>query len=270
MKVPGRALLVAAALALAPTAAADGESNDALFSEAVASLNQGTYDDAIDHLELLADRGFSHPDASYDRAIAYVRRASSHSARAGDLGRAAAALSEALVFRPEDADARLALERVRQEIVRRRARTGASQVDLRPSLGWAVVGLLDEETWAVIAALGSAVASLGLALRWFSRSPAARLSGVVAASLGALALVVTGSFAALSRYERMTFRPAVVVVEEARLFDENGAPISGPGSVVPEGAAVRVMDQRGTLAHVEWGTLDGWLSLGQLRLLRGQ
>jgi hypothetical protein len=172
-----------------------------------------------------------------------------------------------LLERPGDDDARLALERVRQEITRRRARSGATEVELKPSLGWAVVSLLDENTWAIVAALGSLVTSLGLAALWLSRGPAVRLAGVVAASLGGAQLVVAGSLAAFARYDRVHHRPAVVVVEEARLLDENGATISGPGAVVPEGAAVSISDQKGTLAHVTWGTIDGWMSLGSLRVL---
>jgi hypothetical protein len=265
-----RALLapaLAAVLAVAPAARAAEDSNPELFDSAVAALESGALDDAIDRFELLADRGFVHPDASFDRALAYVRRAASRSVHHGDLGRATAALSESLALRPDDAEAGMAAERVRREIVRRRSRLGATEVDLRPSLGWAVVGLVDEETWALVAVLASVVASLGLAVRLMTQRAAARLSGVVAASLGIVTLIVTGSLAALARYERVHYRTAVVVVDEARLLDENGGAISGRGSVVPEGAGLRVIDQHGTLAHVEWGTLDGWLSLGQLRLL---
>ena len=260
-------LIATSALAFSLSAGANGDSNEALFADAVSALERGALDDAIDRLELLADRGFSHPDASYDRAIAYVRRAQSRSAKRGDLGRASAALAEVLELKPDDVEASTALGRVRHEIARRRARSGASEVDLKPSLGWAVVGLLEEDTWAVLAMIGSGVASLGLALRLASKKDAMRLGGTIAASLGAVTLFLTGVLAAFARYERVTYRPAVVVVEEARLLDDNGATVSGPGSVIPEGASVRVTDQRGTMAHVEWGTLDGWLSLGQLRLL---
>jgi hypothetical protein len=258
-----------AALVLATPAAsrAAGDADAQLFNDAIVALHRGAIDDAIDRLELLADRGFAHPDASYDRAVAYVKRAQSRNAKHGDLGRAAAALAETLSLRPDDADANAALGRVHREIARRRARSGASEVDLRPSLGWAVVGLLEEDTWAILAILGSGVASLGLAARLGSKKEAVKLGGTIAASLGAVTLLVAGTLVAFARYERLHYRPAVVVVEEARLLDDNGATVSGPGSVVPEGASVRVTDQRGTLAHVEWGTLDGWLSLGQLRLL---
>jgi hypothetical protein len=259
--------LVAATFTAALPARADGDSDVALFQGAVTALEQGATDDAIDRFELLADRGFTHPDASYDRGIAYVRRAASHAGKRGDLGRASAALAEALTLRPDDEEARSALTRVRHEIAHRRARAGAAEVDLTPSLGWAVVGLLEEDTWAVVALVGSVFASLGLAARIWSKRDRIRLGGVIAATLGGVTLVLAGMLAAFARYERIHYRPAVVVVDEARLADENGTPITGPGSVVPEGASVRVKDQRGPLAHVEWGTLDGWLSLGQLRQL---
>jgi hypothetical protein len=260
-------LIATLVLAAAPAIGASADSNEKLFADAVAALDKGALDDAIDRLELLADRGFSHPDASYDRAIAYVRRAQSRGAKRGDLGRASAALAEVLEQRPDDAEASTALGRVRHEIARRRARSGASEVDLKPSLGWAVVGLVEEDTWAILAMIGSGVASLAIALRLVSKKEAVRLGGTIAASLGAVTLLLTGALAAFARYERVHYRPAVVVVEEARLLDDNGATISGPGSLIPEGASVRVTDQKGTLAHVEWGTLDGWLSFGQLRLI---
>ena len=76
--------------------------------------------------ELLADRGFSNADASYDRAVAYIHRAESHAARPGDLGRAAAALGETLLLDPDDKDAAFALDHVHEEIARRRARAHAS------------------------------------------------------------------------------------------------------------------------------------------------
>ena len=272
--IPGRAWLAAAALTAAvvlwPSPAKAGDSTQELFDEAVAALHRGAVDDAIDRFELLADRGFFHPDASYDRALAYAERAQSHGARPGDFGRAAAALGETLLARPDDGDAKVALERIRQEIVRRRARTGASDVELKPSLGWAVVGLLDEDTWAVIAAIGSFATCVGLALRLWVRSAPVRLAGVVAGSLGMVMLIVAGSLAALSRSRRLHAEPAVVIVEEARLLDENGATISGAGTRLPEGALVDVEDRRGTLVRISWGTIDGWLSLGELRLLSHQ
>ena len=61
------------------------------FKTASAALERGAYAEAIDRFEALADRGFQHPDASFDRALAYSGRAQSLQAAPGDLGRAAAA-----------------------------------------------------------------------------------------------------------------------------------------------------------------------------------
>lgn len=259
--------LAACAAAVSPAAKAEESSNEELFAKAAESIDRGAYDDAIDRLELLADRGFVHPDVSYDRGMAYSARGLSPRARPGDLGRAAAALAETLELRPNDEHADVALDRVRHEIVRRRARAGAKEIDLKPSLGLAVVGLLDENTWAWLAAFGSLTLSLGLLTRFVFKGPRTKLGGIVAASLGGLVLAVCSSGAAFARYARVTYRPAVVVVNEARLVDESGVSITGVGSVVPEGSTVLVVEQRGTRARVEWGTLSGFLSLGQIRLL---
>jgi hypothetical protein len=248
-------------------AAAQPATNDALFAEGVAALEKEAWDDAIDRFELLSDRGFVHPDASFDRALAYVRRAGTRGARPGDLGRAAAALSETLLSRPNDVAAEQALDRVRQEITRKRSQRRIAPVDQRQSLGWAVVGLLPEKTWSLLAAVGALALTIGLFLRFFLQGRAQKLAGVIAAGLGGTVLVVTGSLSYLSRHERLYRLPAVVIAEEARLLTDAGTAITGPGSVVPEGALVHVTDRNGTLVHAEWGTLDGWVSLGQLRLL---
>lgn len=251
----------------AGTARAEATTNDALFAEGVAALQREAWDEAIDRFELLSDRGYVHPDASYDRALAYVRRAGTRAARPGDMGRAAAALSETLLARPSDVAAEQALDRVRQEITRKRAQRRIAPVDQRQSLGWAVVELLPERTWTLLALASSLVLSAGLFLRLFVRGRSSMLAGVIAAGVGGTLLALTGTLSYLSRHERLHRLPAVVIVEEARLLTDTGTAITGPGSVVPEGALVHVTDRNGTLARAEWGTLDGWVSLGQLRLL---
>lgn len=261
------ALLAALLVAAMAAPARSEESNEQLFQGAADSIARGAYDDAIDRLELLADRGFTHPDASYDRGMAYAGRGLSPNARPGDLGRAAAALAETLELRPGDDAADTALDRVRHEIVRRRARAGAKEIDLKPSLGLAVVGLLDENTWALLAALGSFALSIGLLVRLSSTGTRTRLGAVVGGSLGALVLVIASSGAAFARHARITYRPAVVVASEARLVDDSGVNISGVGSVIPEGSSVLVVEQQGPRARVEWGTINGWLALGQIRIL---
>jgi len=124
--------LVAATLAAAPPARADGDSDVALFQGAVTALEQGAIDDAIDRFELLADRGFTHPDASYDRGIAYVRRAASRAGKRGDLGRASAALAEALTLRPDDDRASASAAEARPRSPRLPAREAALRTYAMP------------------------------------------------------------------------------------------------------------------------------------------
>src|SRR6185369_10989395 len=150
------ALVGLAVLASSGTAHADSRAARAPeFALAVKAIEDGAFGEAIDQLELLADRGFVHPDASFDRAVAYIGRARSPQRQPGDLGRAAAALAETLALRPDDHEAQGALDAVRQELGRTRARTGGAPLVARPRLVRAIVGLLPEAVWGVLAALGS-------------------------------------------------------------------------------------------------------------------
>jgi hypothetical protein len=270
VRVAAAALLF---IALAASSArADADPTQKLFGTAVTALQRGAFDEAIAALELLADQGVLHPDASFNRAVAYIDRARSPQARPGDLGRAAAALAETVELRPDDAEAEAALESVRAEIARRRARHGEAPVVVRPSLSRAVVALLSEDAWAVGALLGSVLFAAGLAVRWLSRTAPVRLGGAVAAAAGALFLLISGSMTIAARTYRKTSDPAVVIVSEARLLDEKGVPLPQKGGVpeqvvVPEGAGVHVLERRGTLALIEWGDTRGWIGLAQLRVL---
>jgi len=270
----GAAVMVGCALWLT---AAHGQAQagpEKTFADAVAALERGAVDDAIDRLESLADSGFSHPDASFNRAVAYVERARSENARPGDLGRAVAALEETLLARPGDAEAEQALERVRGEIARRRAREGAEPVVAKTSLGRAVVGLLPEAVWAGAAALGSFLASVGLALRWLSESHRRRVAASTAASIGGALLVLCGGLAFTARHFRVASRPAVVVAENARLLDQAGKPLVQKGGEpehvsMPEGASLFVHERSGELVRIEWGTTVAWVQAAQVRPIGG-
>jgi hypothetical protein len=266
-RLPTTLAAALALLALASPAAAAPPPKE--FEAAVSALEQGAYGDAIDRLELLADRGFVHPDASFDRAVAYLGRARSPQKQAGDLGRAAAALAETLALRPDDHAAEEALDAVRSAIGRTRARTGGAPLVARPRMLRALIGLLPESAWGVLAALGSFSLAWGLALRLFLRRTTTEVPGALAIGVGALMLALGAGFAAGARHFRRTSTLAVVVVAEARLLDESGRPLpaaqNGESNVVPEGAEVYVLERRGGLDRVEWGTTDGYVVAGQVR-----
>ncbi|HET7544630.1 MAG TPA: hypothetical protein VFK05_32395 [Polyangiaceae bacterium] len=242
------------------------------FAAASQALKRGAYTEAIDRLELLADRGFVHPDASFNRAVAYVERARSSAANPGDLGRAAAALSEVLLLRPTDEDAELGLSRIRAEISRRHVREGVAPVMARDSLGRAATSLFPENVWACLALIGSVLLTVGLALRRFVQSTSAGLAGAIGIGLGAFLLLAGAALTAGARHFRLTSSPAVIVADEARLLDESGKPLaqkraSAESMTVPEGASVYVLERRPSLYRVAWGGSEGWLNPGQVRIL---
>ena len=72
---------------------ARAESPEQAYEAALSALAKGADNEAIDRLELLADQGVVHADASLARAAAYLARSEGTNTRPGDLGRAAAALS---------------------------------------------------------------------------------------------------------------------------------------------------------------------------------
>lgn len=231
-------------------------------------LEQGQFEQAIAEYERLADRGLVHPDVSFNRAAAYLQRASSPQAQPGDLGRAAAALEETLLLRPDDTEAGAALDGVRRQIARRLARSELEAQFVRPRLGRALVGALSENTWLLLAALGSLLATLGLVLWRWSRRSTHRFAGGVLALFGGLALGLFGLATAFARHQREHTQPAVVVAPQAQWLDAAGAPLpEGAGALgaLPEGAAVLVLETQGSRAKVEWGDATAWVALTQLR-----
>lgn len=237
---------------------------------ALSAVERGAFDEAVDGLELLADQGFVHPDASYDRAYVYVQRARSRSRRPGDLGRAVAALEEARALRGDDPQIDSALEAIRAEISRLRARQGNSPVVQRPSLPRAITALLPENVWAVTTALGSGLITTGLLLYLWVKRRSAEIAGATAIAVGVVLGALGGVLTIAARHFRTTTHPAVIVVSEARLLDESGRALAvrAPApSAVPEGALVYVHGEKDGRAQIEWGTTNAWVDGASLRVL---
>lgn len=265
-----RSLVVVAGLAIAGSSVAENAAPAfepaSEFQRAALAIEKGAFGEAIDRLELLADRGFVHPDASFNRAVAYLARARSPQREQGDLGRAAQALSETLALRSSDTQAEELLDSVRAEIGRKRARTGGANLVARPRLARAIAGLVPESVWGVLAALGSLSLAAGIALRFRTREHG--VPGALAIGIGAFLLLFGGALGFAARHFRHTSTPAVVVVAEARLLDASGRPLQGriaEGNVVPEGADVVLLERRAGLARIEWGSSEGWVVGGQVR-----
>ncbi len=265
-------LSAAVALSLTATAAQASPTSEETFAESVTALEKGAFDRAIDHLESLADRGFVHPDASFNRGVSYAGRAGTPQAKNGDLGQAVAALSETLLLRPGDNDAERALGQVRNEIARKRSSAGGEPVVVRPSLDRALVGLASEEVWAVGAAIGSLLLTAGLVVRGLFDKSAARIGAGLATVFGLVLLLTFGALAAASAHLRRTTSPAVVVVTEARILERSGEPVvqrdgKPEYTLIPEGAEVEAHEREGELTRLRWGSIEGYLRSNQLRLL---
>jgi hypothetical protein len=259
------------------------DSSETVFKKGVSALRDGAVNDAVDSFEALADRGFVHPDASFDRSLSYLGRVRAGIERPGDLGRAAAALEETLLFRPDDREAEGALELVRAEVARRRARSGSpADVESRPTLERAMLGIASEWTWSLLAAASSFLLTIGLVVRMLAisrdeariregRAPDGGREGVlhlasqIAIPIGGACLLVFAGLAAGSRHLRLTTREGVVVAPEAHLVTERGALASGDS--IPEAARVEIGETRGSLVHVRWGSVEGWTQADAVRRL---
>ncbi|APR83754.1 Hypothetical protein A7982_09103 [Minicystis rosea] len=256
------ALLFVAVTALLSTRAR-AETSEELFTKGATSLARGEYAAAIDTFEALADQGYLHPDASYDRGLAYVTRYRAQAGRAGDLGRAAAAFEETLLLRPGDHDADVALDLVRAEITRRRARHSKDTVDVRPTLDRMVVGLADEETWGLAAFAASLALAMGLVLR--PRAGRAHIAGSILVPTAIVLLLALVPLAYGARRLRLNTRPGVIVATEVHFTSEDGQ--ARGGEPVPEAASVEVGERRGSLVHVRWGAVEGWVPAADVRVL---
>jgi hypothetical protein len=237
---------------------------DELFRRGTNALGEGSYDEAIAELEAFADQGAVHPDASYNRGLAYVTRVRAGAGRPGDLGRAAAAFEEALTLRADDEQAEHALELVQAEVARRGARRGKDIITDRPTLDRVLVELSTERSWGVAALVTSLLLGVGMVLRGRVRRDL-RIAGRVLSPAALVALLILCPLYVRARSLRLGSRPAVVVVPELYLADETGA--SQGGDPLPEAARVEAGESRGRLLHVRSGAREGWVALGTVRFV---
>ena len=255
--------------ALSSTTLAWAETDEELFAVGQQAIEAGRLRQAIDIYESLADRGFAHPDASYNRGVAYVARVKAREEKPGDLGRAAAAFEECLLRRPGDEAAERALEAVRNEVTKRlpvEANGKGPLVDQGPSPRDAIAGLLSEANWAFAALGGSLLLAIALVARDRAATPRPRLIATSAALLALSVLLVAAPFAAIARSIRRNTATAVVVSKEARWVKDDGTVLPDPP--VPEAARVEILERRGVLLQVRWGKTQGLLRPLDLRIIR--
>jgi hypothetical protein len=248
------------------------ETKEATFAAGTAALRAGSFNEAIAHFEVLSDSGVKDQSASINRALAYLQRAESPSARAGDRGQAVAGFREALTLGADEPALHNLVEQVRHSIARERAQRGLDPVVVRPSLGRAALLLVPETVWAVGALLGSLLLTAGLAFLERKTRSAKSLAAQVLAAVGLFALLSCGALSFFTRSLRLHDQEAVVIVNEARLLDDNGAALKSraidlEASAIPEGASVFASEQRGRLVRVYWGQTAAWVQTEQLRFV---
>ncbi len=261
------ALVLSLALVLVGSGAMAAEATTKVdhFRRGTDALSLGKFADAIEHFESHADREPSHPDASFNRGLAYLMRVRADAERPGDLGRSAAAFEEALAMRAGDAGAEHALDLVRGEVARRRSRRGKDAVMARPTLDRVIVTLAGERSWAWSAIVAAFLLSVGLVLK--SRpAGSAKLAGTLLVPASVIAVLVFMPLYLGARHLRLDWRPAVLVVREAHLSDESG--VSQGAEPIPEAALVEIGERRGRLVQVRYGSSEGWVPAAAIRKLR--
>jgi hypothetical protein len=130
--------------------------------------------------------------------------------------------------------------------------------------------MLPERAWALAAALGSLLLTLGLMIRALSSRSTVRLGGAITLATGAFVLILGLGMTLSAWHFRTSSDPAIVVVPEARLLSRGGTPVAaarGKETTLPEGARVHVLQREGALALIEWGESEGWVLASQIRAL---
>jgi hypothetical protein len=264
------ALCILSFLHRAHAAPAASEDDSALFQSAVSHMHEGRPGEAIADFEALADRGVIDATVSFDRGLAYVERVRVGGEQSGDLGQAAQGLSEAKELtrdRALAADATRALALVRTEVARRRARAG-EPVDFDPglALGPSFLRLLSEDTWSILAIVGSVVMGAALFALRAARDRRGRIAATVTASVGMLVMILGTVSTFASRHERLTATRGIIVSAGARPADERGIVVAN-APMIPEAAEVVVLEHRGGWANVRWGNQRAWIPATAVRAI---
>ncbi len=228
-------------------------------------LSEGKIDATINYLESLADEGVRHPDVSYNRGVAYLRRSELETKGHTDLGQAAAGFAEACQMRPHDPGARKALREV-QELIAREARdkdTSSENLTLglaEQALLWLVPLYL-----ALVGLSGSLLTCVGVVLRKSTRENR-RVSGNILALIGVVLLSVASGCALLRETLFSESRVAVVVSGSAPIFDETST-MKKDFSALRQGTVVYLSTQSAGLSRVVSLSGARWLRSSDLRIV---
>ena len=259
-------ILAASSSALAE----DTDDTSALFAAGVKALADERPNDAVASFEALADRGVIDSVVSYDRGLAYALRVRAGAEQSGDLGRAAHGFEEARMLthdRKLASDADAALDAVRGEVGRRKAREGVTvDVEQHPSAWRTLAHTWTENGWSWLAVIASFILAAALFVRWLAHGSRARAGAAIAIATAAPLVIAGAALARTSRHDRLWLREAIVISPAARPTDAHGIVLPAE-QTLPEAARVEIVDQSAGLTEVRWGTLDAWVPSSVLRPL---
>lgn len=225
-------------------------------------LEAGKIEESLSLLEGAADRGLVHPDLSFNRGFAYLKRAESPAAAPGDLGQAIASFSEALKLRPSDPEATSGLERA-QILLSQRTNLEHTTGSLDDSIFRPLMAQVPPLPPAIVAGLGAAL----LCGAWLGRLITKEKPRTLAIGLVGLTLWLAGALVYAGRlYALSSQSDAIVISARAELRDEAGRTLRGTDGL-PQGTRVRVKETRGRLSRIESGRGDLWVDAADLRRL---
>lgn len=262
------AVVSCVAILFGPTSALGAKQVEPVIEKSAQQLQQGQIGEAITTLESAADEGLRHPELSFNRGLAYQRRAGTAQGRPGDLGQAAAAFAEVLAQRPEDAEAARGLEEVQLAVARRNSK-GKSQEGAQVS---APLGLVERALLSMappvlfwLSVFGSLVLSLGLLLTMSSQENR-RLSGTITSSVGALIFLSCAAFFFSRAWLFSGAQMAVVVAPQAPVLSAAGQREAGRAPL-SESTLVYVETKERGLVRLVGVMEEDYLSLGQVRVV---
>ena len=258
---PFRMLLCLGWLLCAATpAGVHAESLQELFRSGNDAFFRNDFKAASARYQRLIDAGLRDADVYMNLGLAH--------ARAGELGRAILAFEQALVLRPDDAEAETALAMARATLGKRGAdRHGEAVVETKPPLAEALVRPYREKTLAGLLLAFDVILFGCLLVRRRARSEHMRTGLAIAAAVAGLSCAVTGSALFIKRGGNREGRAAIILRDGAELLEapDRRAALRGHGH---EGGSARVLGQDGSFVRVRTAAgSQGWVASDDIGLI---
>jgi tetratricopeptide (TPR) repeat protein len=236
------------------------------FSAATQALQAGRIEEAIAGFESMADRGLAHPDASFNRGIAYLKRAHSPAAQLGDLGQAVAAFRETLALGRDDEAAQTLIDGSLLEIAARQSDARSAQITTAEPLYLQALKAVDPTLPLGFSVLGAILCLVALPFtlkaELKARALAVLILGGLLWTLGSAVYLMEDALVVRARY-------AVVVVPRAEPRDALARKLRG-AQAFPEGTEVRVAKLQGNLVEVRGALEPVWLLSSDLRIVQSR